>query len=241
MVVDMAQGEVTDRIRLNTGDAPQELALTPDGTIAVTANTGSDSVSILDVTSFLELARIVVGQGPRSVLMDSSGKRAYVFNTLSDTISVIDVPNRALAATVRTEPEPLRGQFNRKGDRLFIMFGRSPYVVVLNVPSLAVEQRVFVGRGVSAIKIDPRTDLLYLGSSMDHFVTVYDPLSFTPNDFIDIKGPAGYLAIDNDENNLYAVVPERKVVSIVNLVSRKVVGEIDVSEAPSWVTMMGER
>jgi hypothetical protein len=49
------------------------------------------------------------------------------------------------------------------------------------------------------------------------------------------------MAIDNETNNLYLIVPERKVLMVVNLVTRKLVAEIDINERPSWVTVMGEQ
>jgi len=240
-VIDMAQGEIISRIRLSTGDEPRELALTPDGTLLITANYASNTASIIDPVSLVELGRIAVGQGPGSVLIDRSGRRAFVFNTLSSSITVIDVQNRSKIATFSTEPEPLRGDFNRKGDRLTVIFARSPYVVVLDTVSLTAVRREFVGAGVSTIKIDPRTDFLILGKGREATIAVYDPFSYTPADIIPVGGSAEHLGIDGDENNLYVVVPERKVVRVVSLVSRRVIGEIEVSESPSWVVVMGER
>jgi YVTN family beta-propeller protein len=240
-VVDMAQGDIISRVRLSTGDDPRELALTPDGTVLMTANYGSNTASIIDPISLVELARIAVGQGPGSVLIDRSGRRAYVFNTLSSSITVIDVQNRSKIATISTEPEPLRGDFNRKGDRLTIIFARSPYIVVLDTVSLTAVRREFVGAGVSTVKIDPRTDFLILGKDREATIAVYDPFSYTPADVIPVGGGAAHLGIDGDENNLYVAVPERKAVRVVSLVSRRIIGEIEVSDSPSWVVVMGER
>jgi len=47
-VIDVANGEVVDRIKLSGGDRPRELALTPDGRTLLVVNTGSNTVSIID-------------------------------------------------------------------------------------------------------------------------------------------------------------------------------------------------
>jgi hypothetical protein len=49
------------------------------------------------------------------------------------------------------------------------------------------------------------------------------------------------MAIDGEENNLYLVHPDRKVLSVLDLISRKKAPEIDIGEGACWVTVMGER
>jgi len=239
-VVDLDAWDVVSRLRLQTGDHPQEPALSRDGSILLTANSGSDTVSVVDTASLIEVNRIPVGVGPNSVLMDREGKRAYVFNTRSSTISVIDVASRSLAATITTSSGPLRGQFNRKGDRLYVIHEQSPYMTVFDPSSLSVQKRVFVGAGMSAVKVDERTDLLYVGRKPDS-LEILDPFSLFPVDSIPAGGGISYLTIDGEENNLYLVLPERKAVAVLGLVSRKMAPAIDVGEGACWVAVMGER
>lgn len=102
-VVDIATGDILNRIRLNQGDRTQELALSPNGKLLITVNPGSNTASFVNPISLLEVSRLSVGNGPNSVLLDSTGRRAYVFNTLSSTISVIDIANKALITTISTD------------------------------------------------------------------------------------------------------------------------------------------
>jgi YVTN family beta-propeller protein len=240
-VIDMTTQQIMNTIRLFLGDTPQGLALTPDGRTLLSVNTGSNSVSFLDTTSFIEISRITVGIGPNALIIDSMGRRAYVFNTFSNTISVIDVPRRALITSFSTDSSPLWGQFNAKGDRLYIIFGSSTYMSVLDTTSLTVLNRVYVGFGVNSLKVDPVTDLIYLGKISETQVSVYDPFSLKPFDYISVREAPAYITIDGEENKLWiAGITTGRLVS-VDLVSRKVVAEIDVSSEPFWLTMMGER
>jgi YVTN family beta-propeller protein len=239
--MDVTEGNMIKRLSLTTGDRPRELALTPDGRFLLTVNAGSSSVSIVDTLSLIEVNRIAVGNDPRSVLVDPVGRRAYVFNTLSNTITVIDIANKAAAAVISTEPGPVRGQFNRKGDKLYVIYEGNPYLTVIDPFSLSVIKRMFVGPGVSSIKVNTTTDMIYLGRKRDSTVEVYDPFSLMPGDFIVVSSGVDYLTIDGEENNLFTVLPDKKTVTAVNLISKKVVFEIDVGDNASWVTMMGER
>lgn len=240
-VIDILSGNTINSARIAPGDDPREIALTHDGSMLLTANYGTRTVSIVDASNLVELQRIPVGDGPRSLLIDSTGKRAYVFNSYSNTMSVIDIARRAVVATVPLESSPVWGQFNRKGDRLYVIFSGSPYLVVLDVATLNVIRRVYVGLGAVSMKVDTKTDLLYVGKRRDNSVTVYNPFTLTPSYSIRTGGPVAYMTIDGEENNLCLVMPGKRAVSIVNLISRKVVGEIEVGEDPQWVSIIGER
>lgn len=240
-VIDVAAGNIVNRLRLIPGDHPQEPALTPDGSLLLTANAGSDTVSVIDAVSLVEVNRVAVGNGPNAIVIDPAGRRAYTFNTHAGSISVIDLATRSLVTTLAIGPEPLRGQFNKTGDRLYVIHKGSPYLTVIDPFSLATVERVFAGMGMTAVKFDVRTNLLYLAKRQDARVDLYDPFSLFPIESIDSGGSVASMAIDGDEENLYLVLPERKSVMIFNLVSKKAVSEIDVGDDPYWVTLMGER
>ncbi len=240
-VIDQLSGDVLDRIRLNAGDRPRELALTPDGNILVTVNTGSNTASVIDPIALMETDRIGVGNGPESVLIDRGGKRAFVFNTLSNTISVIDLPTRRVAATVATDPGPIRGQFNRKGDRLYVIHQWSPYLAVIDPLSFSVVLRQSVGAGAYSLKVDPKTDLIYMARRPGADVEIFDPLSLVPSDFIRTGGSAAYMTIDDEGNNLVLLIPDAKTCRMVDLFRKGTAAEIDVGDDPYWVAIAGER
>jgi hypothetical protein len=48
------------------------------------------------------------------------------------------------------------------------------------------------------------------------------------------------MTIDGNENYLHLVVPERRSLMVVNLISKRTVSEIDIGESPCWVSIIGE-
>jgi len=241
-VIDVTGGEIINRVRLSQGDRPQEMALTPDGKFLLTLNAGSNTVSFIDSLSLFELGRVNVGNGAHSILLDpNTGRRAYVFNRLSSTISVLDIPNRGIVTTLSTDPGPLRGQFNGRGDRLYVIHELTNYLTVIDPSSLSTLRRFQVRIGMNSIKVDNRTDLVYLGRKNDIMIEVYDPLSFVPVDIIKTGGTIAYTTIDGEENSLYLVNEDRKSLMVNSLVRKRPVYEIDVGEEPYWVVVMGER
>jgi len=239
--IDLLGSDVISRGALTIGDRPEELALTPDRRTLLTANTGSNTVSVVDAASLVEIRRIRVGNGPQSILIDRAGRRAYVFNTLSNTISVLDLGALEVAATIATEAGPVRGEFNRAGNRLYVLHKFSPYLNVYDAVSLSVIRRVYVGNGGTALKVDSRTDLIYLARRGTGEIAIYDPLSFLPIDAYRTGEDTAYLTIDGEGNNLCAVIPGMNEVRMIRLIGKSTASEVELGEGPSWVTLMGER
>jgi hypothetical protein len=112
---------------------------------------------------------------------------------------------------------------------------------VIDPSSFSTLRRFQVRVGMNSIKVDNRTDLVFLGRKNDVTAEVYDPLSFVPVDIIRTGGAIGYMTIDGEENNLYLVNENKKSLMVNNLVRKRMVYEIDVGENPYWVVVMGER
>ncbi len=244
-VIDVQTAEVINTIRLINGDRPGEIALTPDGKTLITVNTGTNTISFVDPTSLLEVSRQNVGNQPVSILLDSTGRKAYVFNFLSNSISLVDIPSRTVTASVPTEPGPLRGAFNKRGDQLLVYYAWSPYLLVIDPVSFATIKRVYVGMGISSIKVDASTDYTYIGKKQGTSVDIYAPFTLFPSDFrsdfLRCRGGADYMLIDGDTNSMLLVLPEQKAVQSINLISKKEGYTIDVGDNPFWATIMGER
>ena len=240
-VFDSTSGESLARIGLQAGDAPSDIALTPDGRTLLVTDAGMDTLSFIDPQSFLERDRLAVGRGPAGVLIDGAGMRAYVFNSLASSITIVDIPNRSVAGLITTEPGPFRGQFDRKGGRLYVISEHSPYLSVLDPAGAGAPKRIFVGGEPGALKVDTATDMIYVSKRRGIGVDIYDPFSFFPAGTIATAGGVDFLAIDGEENNLYLLAPERRALSAVNVNSRNEVFRIDTGESPYGVAVTGGR
>ena len=95
--------------------------------------------------------------------------------------------------------------------------------------------------GMRFIKVDSRTGFFYIANGFKDEVAVYNTYSFMPMDYIRTKGAVNYMAIDGEENNLYLLLPQLKILTVINLISRKIVSEMDVSADPYWMTLVGEQ
>jgi YVTN family beta-propeller protein len=240
-VVDVAAAASVGRIRLRAGDRPRDVALAPGGRLLLVLNPGSRTVSFVDPVTRLELGREPVGEDPVSLLVDRTGTRGYVANRRSHALTVLDLANRRTAATVPTDPEPLRAALNRAGTRLYLVHAGAASMTVLSVPELQVATRVHVGPFAAAVKVDPRTDLVYVAKADTGRLEVYDAFSALPVDDFDAGGAASQAAIDDAESAIFLLVPSSRTIEVVDLTSRRRLGRMEVGPEPHGLAMAGER
>lgn len=240
--VDLVDGSVLATSRLRAGDEPVSLALSQDGLTLLTANSGSSTVSVLDAAAaaLTERTRVEVKSGPRYITIDPTGSKAWVFSALDDSISTLRVPGGGLIGTLRSGGGPIRGDFDRLASRLYVIHQNSAYLDVVDTATLSVAQRVFVGSGASAIKVDPKTGRIYVGFKGSSRLDVFDPTGLLPIDHVETGGGAGHLTIDSEGNNLCISIPSRGEVRLVRLVGKALAARLEVPD-PVEAALPGER
>lgn len=240
-VIDVFNLQIVNRLKLNFKDHPVWLELTPDGRTLVSVNQGSNTVSIIDARSLIEIDRVKVGEKPSSAAMDPTGVKVYVFNTRSKTISVVDLTQRRLAVTIAVEASPLRGAFNREGDRLYVISGDWPYITVIDRLRFAIAQKIFIGTGAVSIRVDDQTGLIYIGKSIGGEVSVIDPFSAQLVDNFRVGGRAVFMTIDGQERALLTAFSDQNRLLKINLISKQPMAELETGEGAYAVVVMGER
>ena len=100
-IVYVASGERTDTVTaisaatntpakpIKVGQAPDAMAITPDGKTTYVANQVSDTVTPISAVTNTAGKPINVGKGPDGIAITPDGKAAYVANISSDTVTPI--------------------------------------------------------------------------------------------------------------------------------------------------------
>ncbi len=103
-----------ERVSLDMGfrsvNMPFAVALDEAEQVLMVANAGSNDVSVIDLQSDKQLARLEVGANPRGIVFDAQANRAYINNVLDGTISVIDMQKIAVVESIRITEIPLDPQ-----------------------------------------------------------------------------------------------------------------------------------
>jgi YVTN family beta-propeller protein len=238
-VMDISHGTMGERIYLRNGDEPVDLALTRDGRTLLAANFASDTVSIIDPILGAETERLQVDRGPAAVIVNEIGTRAYVPCSRSSTLSVLDLSTGTLSTSLPLdERTPFDAALDRDEERLFVVSRDSPHLAVVDTASLQVTDRIYVGMGSNSILVDDLSGLVLVGRKYSNEIALIDPSALMPVDSVKLEGPAGSMALDRQENALLVSLPEKEVIQKVDLVSKRVMAELQTDLAPSEVAVV---
>ena len=80
--------------------------VTADGKTLFAANSGNNTLSVVDTTTQKVTSTIPVGKQPYGAALSPDGKFVYSGNLGDNSVSVIDVPTRKVIATVTGFNEP---------------------------------------------------------------------------------------------------------------------------------------
>ena len=239
-VVEVGNGEILGQIRLRFGDEPTELALSSSGNRLLALNRGSSSVSIIDAGSLSELGRVRLDSEASDVFMGRKEGRAYVIQPASSSLSVLDLNAFRVLNTTTLTDIPLEGVVSSDDKTLYLTTVFSSELLVVDSVSLRVKEKIFVGNGARSIKLHGVSGLLYVGKQNGD-IAVVDPKVLMPIDSYSLPGPIQSLIIDNEENALFAVLPQSGRLLKLDLVSKRPVGFMELGAESHSVVVMGER
>ncbi|MFP3983344.1 MAG: YncE family protein [Desulfurivibrionaceae bacterium] len=238
-MIDVATGESLGQVKLRLNDEPVDLALSADGRILLSANSGSATASIIDTDSLSERDRIRFETEPSWVEAEPGGGRAYFFHPLTNTISALDMSGSEVTVSRPLDEGVIKGDFDHEEDRLYAISTYSPNLLVIDPATLAVREKILIGGGAVSIRVDPQTGLVYVGKSSGEIAAV-DPWAGMIVESFRVGGAPAFLTIDQEENALFAALPEEKKVLKIDLVNKKITDSIAVEEGAHSIVVMGE-
>ncbi len=137
-VVDADEGKVVGEIPGTTG--VHGVALVPELNQGYTSNGGDSSVTVFDLKTLKEIAKIKVGARPDAILYDPASGRVFTFNAGSKDATAIDVKSQKVAGTVKLEGKPEAGVADEKG-MVYVNVEDKNQVVAFDSRELAVKNR----------------------------------------------------------------------------------------------------
>lgn len=239
-VVEISNGNILGQVRLRFGDEPTELALSASGDRLVVLNHGSSSVSIIDTAALAVSGRVRLTSAADDIFMGRNDGVAYVVHSVSSTLSLLDLDAMTLRTSSILVDAPLKGVVSQDGKELYLITVSSADLLVADSSSLTVRQRIFVGNGARSIVSGGISDLLYIGKQ-DGEIAVVDRRALMAIDYYRLSGPVQSLTIDFEENALFALLPQSRRLLKIDLVSKRLLGRLEVEAAGHAVVVMGGR
>ncbi len=188
--------------------SPSDLALTPDGRWAVTANTTSGTVSLVDLAEARVAAEIAVGERPLAVAVSHDGTQAVVTNWLSDSLTLlrVDPPNLEPVVTLSVGDEPRGVAFSADGKHVYVVLSGENAVVTMDLEQRKQVARAAVGQEPWHLALTRDGRRLAVGNSLSRTVTVLDAATLRPAHTVRLHGRnVRHLAVSDD--GTWAYVP----------------------------------
>ncbi|MFI6977374.1 IPT/TIG domain-containing protein [Embleya sp. NPDC050154] len=173
------------------------------GVSAYVANSGSNTVSVIDTANNTTTATIPVGSGPYGLAANHAGTRVYVANFGSAGVSVIDTATDTVTGTIATAGAPFAMAVDPTDTRLYVAQNNSVLVVDLatNTPTATIA----VGTNPIAVLVAPDGAHVYAVNNAGHNVSVIDTATAGVGATIALGGSPDGAALSPDGRRLYAV------------------------------------
>ena len=171
-VIDGATHKVVATVRV--GVSPAQMAVSPDRKSVYIANTGSNTVSVLN-TDNDTIAR-TIALPPRSrpvdVAANPNGRYLYTADGGSNRVSVLDTRAKRVVASVRVGTQPLSVAVAPDGKTVYAANSGSGDVSVIDARTNRVVRAIPTGRFPSGVAVTPDGASLYVTNELSGVTVV---------------------------------------------------------------------
>jgi YVTN family beta-propeller protein len=164
------------------GDAPVAVAIDPERDLAIVTNSGSDNISVVDLTTGTVVQTVAVGINPQGVAISSRLGRAIVANRGSNSATFVDLDTFAVIANIAVGSEPTGVAVDSEDAVAVVTNTASNSVTVIDAATTATLGTVSVDQGPVAVAIDTSRNLAAVANATQNtlnFVSLTGTPSFT--------------------------------------------------------------
>ncbi len=179
-LIDLASGEV--RATLPTGEAPHEVAVSPDGRLALVSNYGTrqapgSTLTLIDVAAAQVVRTIDLGEyrRPHGVAWLADGQRAVVTAEANQALLIIDAIGGGVLFSVPTGQDVSHMvAVTPDGRRAFVTSIRSGTATAVDLEKRQVIASVATGEGAEGVAVTPDGRQVWVTNRAADTVTVLD-------------------------------------------------------------------
>ena len=235
---------------ISVGTAPVALNGSPDGTRLYVANSGDNTVSVVDtgtnalVPSTAALPNpIVVGGTPSFLVVSPDGTRLYSINKSGNSVSIIDTSNDSVT-NVAVGSAPNDAVFDRVNRRVWVTNSTGTTVSAINADTLSANFGAVTNIDLTSacgaplptsITVLADGSRAYVADSGCGKVSVINTLSNTVSSNIVVGATPLFIASSPDSSKVYVANNGSNTVSIIQPSNDTVSGTIAVPAKPVFV------
>ncbi|MGA1864699.1 MAG: beta-propeller fold lactonase family protein [bacterium] len=221
------------------GDSPKGIVISPDGTNVYIANSGSDTISVLD-TMTKEITNTIflgLGVGPEGLAITPDGKLLISANSVSNNISLIDTDTYRIIKHISVGMSPLRVSVSPWGDWAFVANNRSDDLMIISLIARRVVSSIALRSGPVGVKSSSSGDEIFVCCHDSDIIQVIDNnLEEVVNSLPANRGPID-IVLDKRRGRIYVANAESNDVSISIESMNMREASIPVGESPNALAL----
>jgi len=219
---------------LPSGTDPEQVAISPDGSLLFVANEDAARASVIDVKTGTVVDTFEIGAEPEGVGVQPHANRFWVTSEDAGKVYVIDWLKHDVVGAVTVGPRPRSVAFLPNGSRAYVPSENGGTITVIDTRSLRVLKTIALGADTRAmgVVVSPDGSRLYVTTGRSRNLLVID----TATDRVVQSVAAGArpwgFALDPAAGIIYTANGPSNNVSMIDLKRRAVVATIEVGANP---------
>jgi len=162
---DVEQQKLIGRLAVNPPGMPQDVKLSPDGTVFYVADMHADGVHLIDGEAFRQVGFVPTGKGAHGLYVSRDSRWLYVSNRGEGSISLIDLASRQAVKKwwLPAPASPDMGGVSNDGKVLWLAGRWNSEVYAIDTETGALKARIPVGHGPHGLCVYPQPGRYSLG------------------------------------------------------------------------------
>ena len=207
------------------GKDPSDVAFSRKGSKAYVVNTGSDTVSVVRLSSGKVINTIDIGKGPTSISLAPNGKRLLVSNSEASTVTLLNPTGGSKGlgsnmATIDVGASPT-GAFIVDKTKAYVALADSSELAVVDIKTKAKVGQITVGSSPATVL--GKDSLAYVTNRDSGSVTIINSDDNTVAKTIKVGKKPTAAALSKSGNRLYVVNEGSRSISVINTKTKKVI------------------
>jgi YVTN family beta-propeller protein len=213
-IIDMNSNEVIATVY--GFNLPMGIAVSPDYKWLYVTNSGSNSVTIINTTTYGSMGTIPVGKMPYGIAITPDGGTLYVVNNEDNTVSVINTVDRKVNYTVNVGNAPHGVRINPVNGDVYVANTNDNTVSVIRGREIAAT--IPVGKGpTNGMAVTPDGSRLLIANTNGNTVSIFNTTNNMVMKTLNVGSSPSGIAISSDGWYAYIANLDSQNISILQI------------------------
>ncbi len=197
------------------------------------------AISVVDTTTFDEVAVIETDDGPAHVSVTTDGSQVWVTNVNANTVSVIDAYTYQVLATIPVGEVPNEVAVSPNLDYAFAANVNSNSLSIIDMITFEVVKEIEVGEGVHGVTVSPDGSQVWTANNHSNDVSVVDIDTFTLVTTIETGSYANHISFSPDGDLAFVTHRDSNSLAVIDTRKYEVIKDLELGNEPHEMTLKG--